>query len=108
MAMAAQEASFLGQLQFEIKGGEFFVNEVDRSVIVLRTDSESPKALVENPIYHFRTKHISAKYHFSRDRVVEGEIILEWVNSKMNGADMMTKHASIGVQKTNKMLIGMV
>ena len=108
LAMAAQEASFLGQLQFEIKGGEFAANEVERSVIVLRTDSESAKALVENPIYHSRTKHILAKYHFIRDRVAEGEIVLEWVKSEINGADMMTKHASVGVQKTNKMLIGMV
>ena len=81
-------------------GGEFAANEVERSVIVLGTDSESAKALVENPIYHFRTKHITAKYHISRDRVVEGEIVLEWVKSIMNIADMMTKHASIGVQKT--------
>ena len=81
---------------------------MERSVTVIRTDSESAKSLVENPIYHSRTKHILAKYHFMKDRVAEGEIVLEWVKSEMNGADMMAEHASIGIQKTNKMLIGMV
>ena len=61
-----------------------------------------------NPINHSRTKHILAKYRFIRDRVAEGEIVLEWVKSEMNGANMMTKHASVGDEKTNKMLIGMV
>ena len=46
--------------------GELAGNEVERSVIVIRTDSESAKVLVENPIYHSRTKHILAKYHFIR------------------------------------------
>ena len=98
----------MGQLEFEIRGGEFAANEVERSVIVLGTDSESAKVLVENPIYRSHTEYILAKYHFIRDRVAKGEIVLEWVKSEMNGADMMTKHASIGVQKTNKMFIGMV
>ena len=108
MALSAQEPSFLGQLQFESKEGELVANEVQWPVILLRINSESAKALVENSIYHSRTKHILAKYHFIRDRVVEGEIILEWVKSKMNGDDMMTKQTSAGVKKTNNMLIGIV
>lgn len=57
-------------------------NEVKRSVIVLRNDCESAKALVENPIYHSRTKHFLAKSHFIKDRVAKREILLEWVKSE--------------------------
>ena len=84
------------------------VREVGKHVTVLKTDSESVKALMENPIYHSRTKHILAKYHFIRDRVAIGEIVLKWVRSEENGADMFTKYASVGVFKVNKRLIGMV
>ena len=60
-----------------MEGGELMVPEVGKQVIVLKTDSESAKALVENPIYHSRTNHILAKYHFIRDRVAIGEIVLK-------------------------------
>lgn len=106
--MSAQEACFLGQLQFVIEGEELVANKMERSVIVLKIDRESAEALVENSMYHPRTKKILATYHCIRDRVAEGEIILDWVKSEMNGADMMTKYANVGVQKTNKMLNGMV
>jgi hypothetical protein len=108
MTLAAQEASFLGQLQFEIEGGEWVIPEVKKKAIVLKTDSESAKALVDNPVWHSRSKHILAKYHFIRDRVAEGEIVLEWVGSEYNGADMLTKHATFSVLKINRELIGMV
>lgn len=48
------------------------------SIIVLKIDSESAKALVDNLIYPSRTKHILAMYHFTRDRVGERDIFLEW------------------------------
>lgn len=50
-ATAAQEVIFLGQLQFEIKGGGLVVNEVERFVIILKTNNESAKAFIKNPIY---------------------------------------------------------
>ena len=53
---------------------------------------------MENPIYHSRTKHILTKYHFIRDRVAIGDIVLKWVRSEENGADMFTKHASVSIQ----------
>ena len=37
-AMAAEEASFLGHLQFEIEGGKFVVNEVEWSAVVMKSD----------------------------------------------------------------------
>jgi hypothetical protein len=106
--MAAQEASFLSQLQHELRGGEWAQQEVPTQVITLKTDSQSAKALVDNPVWHSRSKHILAKYHFIRDRVAIGEICLKWVSSENNGADMLTKHAPQSVLKRNKMLIGMV
>ena len=71
--MVAEEASFSGHLQFEIKGGKIVVNEVEWSAIVIESDYESAEALVKNPLFHSRTKHTLDKHHFTRDRIAEGE-----------------------------------
>ena len=54
--------------------------------------------LVNNLVYHARSKQILAKYHFVRDRVHgEKEMVLEKICADQMGADMLTKHASVGV-----------
>ena len=64
--------------------------------------------LVNNPCYHQRSKHIQARYHFVRDGVhVEKEIEVEKIPSRQMGADMLTKHASVGVVCYNKKPLGM-
>ena len=76
--------------------------------ICIYIDSQPALDLVNNPVYHSRSKHIQAKYHFVRDRVfVEKEIEVERVPSGQMGADMLSKHASVGVVRYNKKLVGM-
>ena len=55
------------------------------------------------------TKYILARYHFVRDRVFkEKELYFVKISGGNMGADMMTKHASVGVVRYNKKLIGMM
>ena len=35
--------------------------------------------LAKNPVFHARTKHIEVHYHFVRDRVLFGEVELQYV-----------------------------
>lgn len=42
---------------------------------VLWCDNLSALALASKPIFHARTKHIEAEYHFVRNKVVHGDII---------------------------------
>ena len=82
---------------------------VTPSPICIYIDSQPALDLVNNPVYHSRSKHIQARYHFVRDRVfVEKEIEVEKIPSRQMGADMMTKHASVGVIRYNKKLVGMM
>ena len=75
--------------------------------ICIYIDSRPAHDLVNNPVYHSRSKHIQAKYHFVRDRVfIDKEIEVERVPSGQMGADMLTKHASVGVIRYNKKLVG--
>ena len=106
LTLAAQEASFLGELQAEMYKD---IGEEKAMVkcIDLLTDGQSAKSLAENPVYHGRSKHIMAKWHFIRQRVSKGLIKLFDVRTESMGADMMTKAVGPSVLAVNMKLIGM-
>ena len=83
------------------------IGEAEGRCIELLTDSQSPKSLAENPVYHGRSKHIKAKWHFIRKRVELGMVKLIDVRTEMMGADMLTKAVGPAVLAVNMRLIGM-
>jgi hypothetical protein len=54
-------------------------------------DNEAAIAIVKNPVYHSKTKHIEVKVHFIRDCFDKGWITVEGVRSDDNLADLFTK-----------------
>ena len=58
---------------------------------IIYCDNMSAIAMSKNPVFHGRTKHIELRHHFIRDLVQNGEIQLEFVNTKEQLADIMTK-----------------
>ncbi|CAM8975579.1 unnamed protein product [Rhodiola kirilowii] len=58
---------------------------------VVRCDSQSAICLSKNPVYHERSKHIDIKYHFVRDKIENGDVIVDKVGIEFNPADMGTK-----------------
>ena len=73
----------------------------------LLTDSQSALALAENPKFHGRSKHIKVKWHFIRNRVEEGTIVLEDVRTEFMAADMLTKSVGPVALKVHKGLVGL-
>ena len=57
----------------------------------LMVDNKSAIALCKNPVLQDCSKHIDVRYHFIRDRVEEGRIILEFVETGRQLADALTK-----------------
>ena len=104
LTLAVQEASYLGELRGEMYGEN---GKVNVKCIDLLTDSQSAKSLAENPVFHGRSKHIRAKWHFIRKRVELGMVKLVDVRTELMGADMMTKSVGPAVLKVNVKLIGM-
>jgi hypothetical protein len=54
-------------------------------------DNTACMAYAKNPVDYKKSKHIDVKYHFVREKVASGEIVLEYVQSSDQLADIFTK-----------------
>lgn len=59
--------------------------------VTLCIDNMSAIDLAKNPMFHGRSKHIDIRYHFIRECVKRGEVVLKHVSSISQRADIMTK-----------------
>ena len=57
----------------------------------LKMDNMSDIALSKNPVLHDQSKHIDMKFHFIRECIDKGSILLEYASSQEQLADLMTK-----------------
>ncbi len=61
------------------------------ALVVIYCDNISSILLVNNPIYHARTKHIEVHYHFIRKEILIKEIDLIHVSVENQVAYIFTK-----------------
>ncbi|CAI7752881.1 unnamed protein product [Closterium sp. NIES-53] len=54
-------------------------------------DNKSAIALARNACLHGRTKHMQVRWHFIREMVASGEVILRWCPTNRQAADILTK-----------------
>ncbi|MCO5606403.1 hypothetical protein L7F22_060591 [Adiantum nelumboides] len=65
--------------------------------VVIYCDNISSIQLARNPVFHNRTKHIEVHYHFIRERVLDGDIDLDYVSTEDQATDLFTK--ALGAEK---------
>ena len=65
--------------------------ELSFDSVPILCDNTSAINLSKNPIQHSRTKHINLRHHFLRDHVQKGDIILEYISTDRQLADIFTK-----------------
>lgn len=57
----------------------------------LFVDNQSAIKSLKNLEFHKRTKHIDVRYHFAREKIQEGLFDLEYIHTKEQQADILTK-----------------
>ena len=54
-------------------------------------DNVSALAIATNPVFHAHTKHIEADYHFVREKVLKRDVMLKFISTHDQLADLFTK-----------------
>ena len=60
--------------------------------------------LTYNPEYHKRTKHIDIMYHYTRDQIRDNKITIQYVPTKKQLADILTKNLHLPIFESLKQL----
>ena len=81
---AACQAIWLRELISEVTGRQ-------PQKVMLKVDNTSAIALVKNPVFHNRSKHIKSHFHFIRECVENNEVVIEHVSGSEQRADILTK-----------------
>ena len=85
MASAAQESVWLRQLITELS------NSSAETPTLIYEDNQLAIAMMKNPQFHGRAKHIDIKHNFIRQQVAQGTIMLEYCPTVEMVADILTK-----------------
>ncbi|GJS60500.1 zinc finger, CCHC-type containing protein [Tanacetum coccineum] len=68
-----------------------FLTGEEAQRVQLLVDNQSAIALMKNPVFHGRSKHIDTKYHFIRECVERDQVYVEHVSGDLQKADILTK-----------------
>ncbi|KAK1419766.1 hypothetical protein QVD17_29081 [Tagetes erecta] len=98
---AACQALWLRGLLSEITG-------VKEKVVLLKVDNRSAIALMKNPVFFGRSKHINTRYHFIRECIERVEVQVEHVSGEEQKADILTKALPRIKFEEMRSLLGMV
>jgi len=61
------------------------------AIPIVWSDNLATKSMVENPIFHSRTKHVEIDVHFVREKVENGEVEVRYVPTADQVVDILTK-----------------
>lgn len=88
------------------------IMDVNIGPVVLYIDNRSAIDLAKNQVFHGRSKHIDLRFHFIRECVEKERIVVHYVGSGEQRADILTKALTtarfekmrelLGVRKLNK------
>ena len=68
--------------------------DLEMETNLILCDNQSCIKMIENPIFHDKSKHIEIQYHYIRDMVQRGVIKLQYVSTNEQVANVLTKPLS--------------
>ena len=86
-----KETLFINSLLGELP---LYARELLSTTNTIYTDSQSAIALAKDPMYHARTKHVSIRYFFIKEKVKNKEVELVYCPTDKLLADGLTKNCS--------------
>ena len=99
VALSSCEAEYMAASQAgkEVVWLSNFLTELNVKItkpLEVYSDSQSALALMRNPVYHERSKHIDMKYHYVREQARQKNIKFLYVQTEHQVADVLTKAVS--------------
>lgn len=75
---------------------------------VMHCDNISTLALSSNPVFHSRIKHLDTNYHFVKERAQKKDIIVHYVSTESQVADILTKglHSPAFIRHCSNLKLG--
>lgn len=96
VALSSCEAEFMAATATAcqaiwLKGLLGELTKSEEKTVLLLVDNRSSIALMKNPVFHGRSKHINTRFHFIRECIERGEVRVEHVSGEEQKADILTK-----------------
>ena len=100
LVTAAKEGIWLRRLENDL----FIKTE---KFITIHEDNQYAIKTAKNPIQNDRSKHIDVRYHFIRDKVMDGTILLKYCPTTDMTADVLTKPLQRNLQERHAKAMGL-
>jgi hypothetical protein len=81
---------------------EYLIDEImgkDHGAVTMNIDNMSAINLAKNLVAHGRSKHIEMKFHYLREQINNGKLVLKHCRSEDQMADVLTKAVQTDVFK---------
>jgi hypothetical protein len=64
---------------------------VEDAVLEIRVDNMSAIVLAKNPVFHDLWKHIDTRYHYIRECIERGKIVIDYITTEVQITNILTK-----------------
>ena len=81
---------------------------LSQDTMVVYCDNSNAIDISKNPVQHSRTKHIEIRYHFIRDLVERKVVVLEYIPTDRQNANIFTKPLDRSKFESLRQVIGII
>jgi len=96
VALSTAEAELMAIVEVvkEVKWMSAVLHELKfivKKPMIIYSDNQAAGKMAQHDVDHERTKHIDIRHHFIRDEINNNEVIVKWIRTEQQIADIFTK-----------------